>query len=46
VSAEVDGDTRFPPIDPGVFEKIVEEPLPQGEKDSHAMRFSTWCRKS
>ena len=39
VSAEVDGDTRFPLIDPGIFEKIVNEPLPQGEKDSHAMRF-------
>jgi len=46
VSAEVDGDTRFPPVDPGIFEKIVDEPLPQGEKDSHAMRFSTWRRKS
>jgi len=46
VAAEVDGDTRFPPVDPGAFEKIVDEPLPQGEKDSHAMRFSTWRRKS
>lgn len=46
VSAEVDGDTRFPPVDPGIFERIVDEPLPQGEKDSHAMRFSTWRRKS
>jgi dihydrofolate reductase len=46
VAAEVDGDTRFPAIDPEIFEKIVDEPLPQGEKDSHAMRFSTWRRKS
>jgi dihydrofolate reductase len=46
VSAEVDGDTRFPPVDPGVFDRIVDEPLPQGEKDSHGMRFSTWRRKS
>ncbi|CAN7334732.1 dihydrofolate reductase [Pararhizobium sp. LjRoot235] len=46
VAAEVDGDTRFPPVDPGTFEKIVDEPLPRGEKDSHAMRFSTWRRKS
>lgn len=46
VAAEVDGDTRFPPVDPGTFEKIVDEPLPQCEKDSHAMRFSTWRRKS
>ncbi|WP_349434844.1 dihydrofolate reductase [Pararhizobium sp. A13] len=46
VAAEVGGDTRFPPVDPAVFDKIVDEPLPQGEKDSHAMRFSTWRRKS
>ena len=46
VSAEVEGDTRFPAIDPSVFGKIVDEPLPRGEKDSHAMHFSTWRRKS
>lgn len=46
VEADVDGDTRFPAIDPAVFEKIVEEPIPQGEKDSHAMRFVTWRRKT
>ena len=46
VEADVDGDTRFPPIDPSVFEKVVEEPIPQGEKDSHAMRFVTWRRKA
>ena len=46
VEAEVDGDTRFPAIDPAIFEKVVEEPIPQGEKDSHAMRFVTWRRKA
>lgn len=46
VAAEVDGDTRFPVIDPAIFEKIVDEPLPRGEKDSHTMHFSTWRRKS
>ena len=46
VEADVDGDTRFPAIDTAVFEKIVEEPIPQGEKDSHAMRFVTWRRKT
>ena len=45
VAAAVDGDTRFPAIDPRLFEKVVEEPIPQGEKDSHAMRFVTWRRK-
>jgi len=46
VAAEVEGDTRFPAIDTAVFEKIADEPLPQGEKDSHAMHFATWRRKS
>lgn len=46
VAAAIDGDTRFPPIDPTIFDKVVDEPLPQGEKDSHAMHFSTWQRKS
>lgn len=46
VAAEIDGDTRFPAIDPAIFEKVVDEPLPRGEKDSHTMHFSTWRRKS
>ncbi|WEX86294.1 dihydrofolate reductase [Sinorhizobium garamanticum] len=45
VQAEVDGDTRFPAIDPAVFEKVFEEELPRGEKDSHAMHFVTWRRR-
>lgn len=45
VEAEVEGDTRFPAIDPALFEKVVEEPIPRGEKDSHAMHFVTWRRK-
>jgi dihydrofolate reductase len=46
VQAEVDGDTRFPDIDAQVFEKVFEEDLPQGEKDSHAMHFVTWKRRA
>ena len=45
VQAEVEGDTRFPDIDPEVFYKVFEEDLPQGEKDSHAMHFVTWRRR-
>ncbi|ASY57120.1 MULTISPECIES: dihydrofolate reductase [Sinorhizobium] len=45
VQAEVEGDTRFPPIDPQIFEKVFEEDLPRGEKDSHAMHFVTWRRR-
>jgi dihydrofolate reductase len=46
VAAHIDGDTFFPSIDQALFDKIVDEPLPQGEKDSHAMHFTTWRRKS
>ena len=46
VEAEMEGDTRFPAIDPAVFEKVFEEPIPRGEKDSHAMHFVTWRRKT
>ena len=46
VAAEVEGDTRFPAIDPALFDKVLEEPIPRGEKDSHAMRFVTWRRKT
>jgi len=46
VEADVEGDTRFPEIDPATFKKVVEEEIPRGEKDSHTMRFVTWRRKS
>jgi len=45
VEADVAGDTRFPAIDPAVFETVADEPIPQGEKDSHAMHFTTWRRR-
>ncbi|WP_457583754.1 dihydrofolate reductase [Ensifer canadensis] len=46
VPADVEGDARFPDIDPQVFDKVFEEDLPQGEKDSHAMHFVTWHRRA
>ncbi len=46
VQAEVEGDTRFPMIDPAVFEIAQEEEIPQGEKDSHGMHFLTYVRRS
>jgi dihydrofolate reductase len=46
IDADVEGDTHFPDIDPAQFEKVVDEPIPQGEKDSHGMRFVTWRRKA
>ncbi|MCA1491701.1 dihydrofolate reductase [Sinorhizobium alkalisoli] len=45
VQAEVEGDTVFPAIDAAIFEKVFEEDLPRGEKDSHAMHFVTWRRR-
>ncbi|MCD2181829.1 dihydrofolate reductase [Rhizobium sp. GN54] len=46
VQAEVEGDTRFPAIDPEVFEVVTEEEIPQGEKDSHRMHFLTYARRN
>ncbi|WP_156373737.1 dihydrofolate reductase [Rhizobium sp. Leaf386] len=46
VGATVDGDTRFPQIDPAVFEKTFAETLTRAEKDSHTMHFATWRRKN
>lgn len=46
VSAVLSGDTTFPVIDASIFEKILDEPLPQTDKDSHAMHFTTWRRKA
>lgn len=46
VEAEVEGDTRFPDIDPALFTRALEEPIPQGERDSHPMQFVTWVRKT
>lgn len=45
VQAEVDGDTRFSTLDPAIFKVVHEEEIPQGEKDSHAMRLITYVRK-
>lgn len=44
IDAEIEGDTRFPPIDETVFEKTHEEAVPKGEKDSHATRFAIYER--
>ncbi len=46
VGADIDGDTRFPEIDPDRFVRSFQEILPQGEKDSHPMRFVTYSRRS
>ncbi|GAK69274.1 dihydrofolate reductase [Agrobacterium rubi TR3 = NBRC 13261] len=44
VEVSLDGDTFFPDIDPTVFLKTEETPLPAGEKDNYAVRFATYRR--
>lgn len=45
VDAHVEGDTSFPEVDSGVFERLSLSDPVQGENDSHAMRFAVWRRK-
>ena len=44
VLASIDGDTRFPPIDPAVWRAVEAEDHPAGEKDSHATRHVVYER--
>lgn len=45
VLTEVDGDTRFPAIDPEIWTESHAEELPAGEKDSHPTRFVIYHRR-
>lgn len=45
VLAKVDGDTRFPPIDPQTWYVVSEETYPAGEKDSHPTRHVIYERR-
>ncbi len=45
VLARVDGDARFPAIDPGVWRLTSCEDVPKGERDSHATRFCIYQRR-
>ncbi len=46
VHAQVDGDTRFPSIDPAVWEMVSEEAVPAGERDTYATRFAVYRRRT
>lgn len=46
VLAEVEGDTRFPPIDPDVWREVRAADVPPGEKDSHATRYTVYERRA
>ena len=46
VDHAVDGDTRVPAIDPVLWEKVSEEAVPAGERDSYATRFAIYRRRT
>lgn len=45
VMAEVEGDTRFPEIDPAQWQIVESQDFPAGEKDSHATRYVVYHRR-
>lgn len=45
VLAEIDGDTRFPPIDPETWYAVSSEDHAAGEKDTHATRHVIYERR-
>ncbi|HLP69363.1 MAG TPA: dihydrofolate reductase [Rhizobium sp.] len=45
VEAEIEGDTTFPPIDPALFEKVMETSVPAGEKDTYPTRYAIYRRR-
>lgn len=45
VEAELEGDTRFPAIDPALWEPVRREWLPAGERDSYATEYVVYERR-
>ena len=45
VLADVEGDARFPAIDPASWETVTSEEVPAGEKDSHPTRHVVYRRR-
>ncbi len=45
VAASPEGDTRFPAIDPALWELAASEPMVRGERDSADAVFETWVRR-
>ena len=45
VLGEVDGDARFPEIDPEIWRVVSAEDFPVGEKDTHATRHTVYERR-
>ena len=45
ILAKIDGDTRFPAIDPAIWRVVSGEDVPAGEKDSHPTRHVVYARR-
>lgn len=45
VLADIEGDARFPPIDPATWLLVSSEDVPAGERDSHATRYAVYERR-
>lgn len=45
ILAEIDGDTRFPAIDPAIWREASREDFSPGDKDSHATRHVVYERR-
>jgi len=45
VMADVDGDARFPDIDPQLWRPVEQQEVPAGEKDSHATRYVVYEKR-
>lgn len=45
VKAAIDGDTRFPDIDPAQWRVVESQDFPAGEKDSHETRYVVYERR-
>ena len=45
IHAEPEGDTRFGPIDPSVFERVSAEAVPAGPADSAPTTYATYRRR-
>jgi len=46
VLADIDGDTRFPPIDPETWYAVSQKDIPAGDKDSHATTHVIYERRA
>ena len=45
VEGEVEGDTRFPPINPEIWRVVSSEPFAAGPKDTHATLYTVYERR-